>query len=77
MEDAAQIIFFIFIVGGAFQIITATGTIEAGIGRLAKKLDGKENLMIPIFMVIFGIGGATFGMAEENYSIRTYRYSFS
>ncbi|MCQ4923872.1 TIGR00366 family protein [Tissierella carlieri] len=65
MEDAAQIIFFIFIVGGAFQIITATGTIEAGIGRLAKRLNGKENLMIPIFMVIFGIGGATFGMAEE------------
>ncbi len=65
MEDAAQIIFFIFIVGGAFQIITATGTIEAGIGKLAKRLDGKENLMIPIFMLIFGIGGATFGMAEE------------
>lgn len=65
MEAASQIIFFIFIVGGAFQIITATGTIEAGIGSLAKKLDGKENLMIPIFMLIFGLGGATFGMAEE------------
>lgn len=65
MEDAAQIIFFIFIVGGAFQIITATGTMEAGIGILAKKLSGKEKLMIPIFMIIFAIGGSTFGMAEE------------
>lgn len=65
MEAAAQIIFFIFVVGGSFQIITATGTIEAGIGIMAKKLNGKEKLMIPIFMVIFGLGGATFGMAEE------------
>src|SRR5690625_1848375 len=40
MEESAQIIFFIFIVGGSFQIITATGTIESGIGNLAKKLDG-------------------------------------
>ena len=65
MEAAAQIVFFIFVVGGSFQIITATGTIEAGIGIMAKKLNGKEKLMIPIFMVIFGLGGATFGMAEE------------
>ena len=36
MEAASQIIFFIFVVGGSFQIITATGTIEAGIGILAK-----------------------------------------
>lgn len=65
MGAAQEIIFFIFIVGGSFQIITATGTIEAGIGKLAKKLDGKEKFMIPIFMAIFAVGGATFGMSEE------------
>lgn len=65
MEEAAQIIFFIFIVGGAFQIINSTGTIESGIGNLAKKLDGREKLMIPIFVLIFSIGGITFGMSEE------------
>lgn len=65
MEESAQIIFFIFIVGGAFQIITASGTIESGIGNLAKKLEGRENLMIPIFVLIFSIGGMTFGMSEE------------
>ena len=57
-------LFFIFVVGGSFQIITATGTIEAGIGILAKKLSGKENLMIPIFMIIFGLGGATLHVEE-------------
>lgn len=66
MENAAGIIFFIFIVGGAFQIITATGTIEAGVGKLAKSLQGKEKLLIPMFLVIFSIFGATYGMAEES-----------
>mgnify|MGYP001042697504 CR=1 FL=1 len=65
MKAASGIIFFIFIVGGAFQIITATGAIEAGIGRLAKSLQGREKLLIPAFLIIFSLGGATFGMAEE------------
>lgn len=65
MKGAASIIFFIFIVGGSFQMITATGAIEAGIGKIAKALQGKEKLMIPIFLVTFSLGGATFGMAEE------------
>ncbi|WZL72439.1 YfcC family protein [Clostridiaceae bacterium 35-E11] len=65
MKDASSIIFFIFIVGGSFQMITATGAIEAGIGKIAKGLQGKEKLLIPIFLVIFSLGGATFGMAEE------------
>ena len=65
MKDAAGIVFFIFIVGGAFQIITGTGAIEAGIGKMALGLKGAEKLMIPIFIIIFSIGGGTFGMAEE------------
>lgn len=65
MEAAASIIFFIFIVGGSMQIITATGAIEAGVGKTAKALKGKEKFMIPIFLLIFALGGATFGMAEE------------
>lgn len=65
MKEASSIIFFIFIVGGAFQMITATGAIEAGIGKMAKALQGKEKLLIPSFLVIFSLGGATFGMAEE------------
>ena len=65
MKDAAGIVFFIFIVGGAFQIITGTGAIEAGIGKVALALKGLEILMIPIFIILFSIAGGTFGMAEE------------
>jgi uncharacterized ion transporter superfamily protein YfcC len=65
MNAAAGIIFFIFIIGGAFQIITATGAIEAGISRVAIKLAGNDILMIPIFTIVFSIFGGTIGMAEE------------
>lgn len=65
MKAASSIVFFIFIVGGAFQIITGTGAIEAGIGKIAVGLKGKEKLMIPIFIALFAAAGGTFGMAEE------------
>lgn len=65
LEQAGYIIFFIFIIAGAFQIVTATGAIEAGIKRLAVKLQGKEVLAIVMFMFVFSIGGATIGMSQE------------
>lgn len=66
MSAASQIIFYIFLVGGAFGIIQATGTIEAGIGRTVHKLENKEKLLIPIIMIVFSILGATIGMSEES-----------
>ena len=65
MENVGYIIFFVFIVGGAFGIIQATGAIDAGIGYTIKKMHGKEILIIPIFMFLFSLGGATMGLAEE------------
>jgi uncharacterized ion transporter superfamily protein YfcC len=61
----AEIIGFIFIVGGAFYMINETGTINAGIGKLVKILKGRELLVIPIVMTIFSLFGAVFGMCEE------------
>lgn len=65
MVNAADIIFFIFIVGGAFGILRATNTIEAAFGSLTRKLAGKELLLIPVIMLFFAICGGTWGMAEE------------
>lgn len=63
--DAAETIGFVLIVGGAFGVINSTGAIEAGIGR-ATRIFGKRNmLIIPICMLLFGLGGTTFGMCEE------------
>ncbi|MDK2784747.1 MAG: hypothetical protein PWQ41_835 [Bacillota bacterium] len=65
MVQSADIIFFIFIVGAAFSVINATGAIEAGIEAAARKLRGSERLAIPILVILFSLGGAIFGMAEE------------
>ena len=66
MTAAAEITFFIMITGAAFGIITATGAINAGIARLAHACRHMEYLMIPLIVLVFSIGGATFGMSEEN-----------
>ncbi|MEL7648179.1 MAG: YfcC family protein [Sedimentibacter sp.] len=65
LAAAQSIVFFIFIVGGSFNVVNQTGAIEAGISKVALGLKGKEKLLIPIIVFIFSIGGATIGMAEE------------
>jgi uncharacterized ion transporter superfamily protein YfcC len=65
MVQASDIIFFIFIVGGAFGILRATNTLEGAFGSISRKLAGKEIWLIPVIMTFFSIAGATFGMAEE------------
>lgn len=61
----AEIIAFLFIVGGCFNIITKTKAIDFGIVRIVNAFKGKEILIIPIIFIIFSLGGAVFGMSEE------------
>lgn len=65
LARASEIIAFIFVVGGAFGIVSRTGAIAAGLGSLVKRLKGKETLLVSIVMTAFALCGATFGMAEE------------
>ncbi|MDM5213118.1 AbgT family transporter [Peribacillus sp. NJ4] len=65
LEKGAQIIFYIFLVSGAFGIIRTTGAIEAGVYKGVRSLEGREKLLIPLSMLIFSIGGFSMGMAEE------------
>ncbi len=65
MTQSAQIIFFIFIVGGAFAILQRTGAIEAGIGKVCQLLRGRTLLLLPVIITLFSLGGAVFGMSEE------------
>lgn len=65
MQAGARIIFYIFIVGGAFGIIRATGAIEAGVQSLVQKMQHRGILLIPVSMIIFSILGFTTGMSEE------------
>jgi len=63
--DAAEVVGFVLLVGGAFGIVQRTGAIHAGLIKVTKLLSGKELIIIPITMILFGIGGTTFGMCEE------------
>lgn len=65
MTESAQIIFFIFIVGGAFAVLERSGAIEAGIGKVSRLLRGKTLALLPVILLLFSMGGAVFGMAEE------------
>ena len=63
--DGAEIIAFLFIVGGAFNLITKTKAINFGIIRIVNLFRGKEILLLPIIIFLFSLGGAVFGMSEE------------
>lgn len=62
---SVEIIAFLFVVGGAFSLITKTKAIDFGIIRIVKAFKGKEILIIPILVFTFSLGGAVFGMSEE------------
>jgi uncharacterized ion transporter superfamily protein YfcC len=65
MGEVASIIFFIFIVGGSFNIVQSTGAVESFIRATTVSLKGREDLVLIVVIILFSIGGTTFGMAEE------------
>ena len=65
MQESAQIIFFIFIIGGTMTVVTETRAIEAGMGQLLKALKNASVIVVPLVMLLFSVCGAVFGMSEE------------
>ena len=63
---AIDVALFILVIGGFLGVTMKTGAIQAGIGRLVRKLEGRERLMIPALMIVFALGGTSYGMAEES-----------
>ena len=67
-SDAAPIIAFVLFVGGAFAVLTATGAVDVGLRQIVAASEGSralDRLIVPLFMVVFSLGGAVFGMSEE------------
>jgi uncharacterized ion transporter superfamily protein YfcC len=63
---AIDVALFIIVIGGFLGVTMKTGSIQAGIAKLVRRLRGKERWMIPLLMTVFAIGGTTYGMAEES-----------
>lgn len=62
---AIEVGLFIFVIGGFLGVVTETGAIDAGIGALMRRGKDNANKLIWILMLVFAIGGSTYGMAEE------------
>ena len=63
--DAVDVCVFILMVGGFLGVVMKTGAIDAGVSNVISRLQGRENLLITILMLFFGLGGTTYGMWEE------------
>lgn len=65
IQSMVEVLAFVFIIGGVFQIMAKTNALNMGIQKVVKKLGSKDVLIIPILMALFGLGGSTFGMSDE------------
>lgn len=65
MAERLDVIVFVLVLGGFLGVVMKTGALDAGIGNLLQKMNGKEIWLIPILMTLFAIGGTTYGMQEE------------
>lgn len=65
LAAAQDIVFFVFLIGGAFGVFRATGAPDAAIGRLLDRFRHRPLGLVVGAMAAFALGSATIGMAEE------------
>lgn len=63
--DSQGIIFFLFIIGGVLAVIRKTGTIDALLGRLLEKLNGKPGTLIFVTTAVFALTSSAMGASAE------------
>ncbi|MGD2048834.1 MAG: YfcC family protein [Chloroflexota bacterium] len=66
LYGAIDVALFVLVIGGFLSMTMATGAIDAGIGKITTALQGREKWMIAILMIVFALGGTSYGMAEES-----------
>lgn len=64
ISQVVDIIFLVVLVSASFEIIKSTGTFTAGSYQLAKKLEGKEMILLAGTTIMFACMGAFLGWAE-------------
>lgn len=63
--DAIDVCVFVLCIGGFLGVVAETGALDAGIAAIVKKMGGNELMLIPVLMLIFSLGGTSYGMCEE------------
>lgn len=62
--DASAVVFFTFIIGGAFMVLRETGIIESGVSRLSHAFARRGVLIIPVLMTMFAVIATLIGTQE-------------
>lgn len=65
MAERADVIFLVFLVGGAFMVVDESGALRRAASALVGASRGRDILVIPLVSSFFGLGGVTMNMAEE------------
>lgn len=65
LNESAEIINFLLIIGGIFGILKGTGALDSLLKAAIINLKGKERMVIPIILAFWGLGGAIIGNFEE------------
>ncbi|MDH3254876.1 MAG: C4-dicarboxylate ABC transporter permease, partial [Acidobacteriota bacterium] len=56
--ETAHIVFYIFLIGGAFGVINATGAVETSINAIVALCGGRGEIVVGLLVVLFSLGGA-------------------
>ncbi len=65
MIDAAEVVFLVFLIGGAFAVVDRTGALRWGIEWLIARLGQRDILVIPVICIAFAMGGVLENLQEE------------
>ncbi len=65
LADAQEIVFFVFLAGGAFAVVDKTGALRRTVDWLADALRERAEWVIPVVCVVFAVGGALENLQEE------------
>lgn len=66
LEKNAVTVFFIFLIGGCFGVVNATGSLHQLIRKSITAGKGKSGeIIIAVLLIVFGLAGGVVGMAEE------------
>ena len=65
MADAAAVIFFVFLIGGAFTVVDETGALRQGVDSLVRQFGHSDVLVVPAASLAFALGGVLDNMKEE------------
>ena len=63
---APKLIFFVFFLGGAFEVILESGAVAALCAWVARRFAGRRAWLVPAFVGVFSVFGFTMGLTTAS-----------